>query len=69
MTSALSGLGVPAADQTAYQMVYGMVLRQATLLAFMDTFRWLAFISAACAPLAFVFYYIRKAASIQVVGD
>jgi DHA2 family multidrug resistance protein len=60
MTSALSGLGVPAAAQTAYQMVYGIVVRQATLLSFMDTFRWLAFISALCAPLAIVFHCARK---------
>jgi len=55
ITSTLDGLGVAGATQAAYKVIYGMVLRQATLLAFLDTFRWLTFIAAVCAPLAFIF--------------
>jgi DHA2 family multidrug resistance protein len=63
MTATLSGLGVPAAAQSAYAMVYATVLRQAMLLSFMDVFRTLVFICLVCAPLAWVFQRGRRKAA------
>jgi len=63
ITANLSGLGVPAAAQAAYAMVYGTVLRQAMLLSFMDVFRILVFICLVCVPLAFVFQRGRPPAA------
>jgi DHA2 family multidrug resistance protein len=60
ITSTLNGLGVPAAAQAAYAMVYGTVQRQAMLLSFMDVFRTLVCICLACVPLAWVFQLGRR---------
>jgi DHA2 family multidrug resistance protein len=62
LTATLSGMGVPAAAQAAYQMVYGTVLRQAMLLSFMDVFRFLVFMCAVCVPLAWLFERGRRKA-------
>jgi MFS transporter, DHA2 family, multidrug resistance protein len=50
-----STAGGPGAAQQAYGAIYGMVLRQSTLLAFVDNFRILGYVCLLCIPLAFVF--------------
>ncbi|HYL78892.1 MAG TPA: DHA2 family efflux MFS transporter permease subunit [Bryobacteraceae bacterium] len=57
---------VHAAAQ-AQQMVYGMVLRQATLLSFLDDFRLLAFTFLAVIPLMFLMRKIRPHKGAVVV--
>jgi DHA2 family multidrug resistance protein len=43
----------------AYAAVYGVLLRQANLLAFVDNFRLLTFVCLACIPLVFLLRRVR----------
>lgn len=52
--SALHGLSAQAANGAALGAVYSALVRQATLLSFMDVFRWMALICLACSPLAWL---------------
>jgi len=42
------------AGQQAYGVIYGIVQRQASTLAFIDVFRWEAIICICCVPLVFI---------------
>lgn len=48
--------------QQAYAFLYGQVVRQATLWAFVSTFRWMAILCLVCIPLALVFRKVRATA-------
>jgi DHA2 family multidrug resistance protein len=52
IAGSLHGLGARAASGTALGVVYAQLIKQATLLSYMDAFRWLALICISCAPLA-----------------
>jgi DHA2 family multidrug resistance protein len=55
-----SALGSSAAGmQRAYATIYGTLLRQTNLLAFVDNFRLLTFVCLACVPLVFLFKRVR----------
>jgi DHA2 family multidrug resistance protein len=43
-------VGAPQAQQGAYGALYGMLIQQATVRAFMDDFHWIALIVALCIP-------------------
>ena len=45
--------------QKAYAAVYGLLVRQANLLAFVDNFRLLTFVCLACIPLVFLLRRVR----------
>lgn len=45
--------------QKAYAAVYGVLVRQANLLAFVDNFRLLTFVCLACIPLVFLLRRVR----------
>ncbi len=47
-----------SAQRQAYALLYGMVQQQANLLAYVDTFRLLAFLCLLCVPIVFL---LRKA--------
>ncbi len=49
------------AGQQAYQMIYGMMVRQAAVLAYIDNFRLLAFICFLAVPTAFLFKKVKNA--------
>ncbi len=53
-TTALSGLGPAGAERGALGALYGTLVRQATLLSYMDAFRWMAMVCVAVAPLAWL---------------
>jgi len=56
-------LGGPAsiiAQQQAYGAIYQTLVRQANLLAYIDNFRFLAFLCVICAPAALLFKRVRK---------
>ena len=58
MAGILGGQGGVAPGQAgpmAYGTLYGELMRQASLLSFMDGFRWLAVVCVACMPLVFLF--------------
>jgi DHA2 family multidrug resistance protein len=46
--------------QKAYAAVYGVLVRQANLLAFVDNFRLLTFVCLACIPLVFLLRRVRS---------
>jgi DHA2 family multidrug resistance protein len=52
----MNTLGGPA---QAYGAIYQMVLRQASLLAYIDNFRLLAFMCLVCMPAALLFKKVR----------
>jgi DHA2 family multidrug resistance protein len=52
-------VGPVAAVRAGYRLIYGTLLQQATLLAFVDTFRLLGFLCLLCVPLVLLFRRIR----------
>lgn len=47
------------ATQQAYGVIYGIVQQQASLLAFMDNFRYLTLMSLFCIPMVFLFRAVK----------
>jgi DHA2 family multidrug resistance protein len=47
------------ASQLAHGLIYQMLVRQATLLAYIDNFRFLAFLCVVCMPAALLFRKVR----------
>jgi MFS transporter, DHA2 family, multidrug resistance protein len=43
--------GVVQANRQAYGVMYGILLQQSTLLAFVDTYRWMAVAVVLCIPV------------------
>jgi len=56
----LTGIDAYSAHRKALPMLYGMVQQQASLLAYADNFRLLAFLALLCIPLAMLFQGARK---------
>jgi MFS transporter, DHA2 family, multidrug resistance protein len=54
IAGSLRGLGARAAAGTAFGVIYGQLVKQATLLSYMDAFRWMALVCIACCPLAWL---------------
>lgn len=48
------------AQQQAYGVLYGIVQRQAMLLAFVDNFRWLALLCLLCVPAVWLFQKVTS---------
>ena len=46
-------------DPRPYAMIYGELIRQATLMAFVDNFRWVGLICLACVPSVFLFHKVK----------
>jgi DHA2 family multidrug resistance protein len=60
MTSALAAHGDPAtSSQQAYGALYGIMLKQASLMSYIDNFRLLAFLCLLCIPAALLFKRVR----------
>lgn len=57
--SLLAGVGMGGNPLMAYAAVYRELIRQATLWAFVDNFRWLGLISFICAPSVFLFRKVQ----------
>ena len=53
------------ATQQAYQIIYGMVVKQAMVLSYVDCFRLLAILCALCVPAAFLFKRVRNAKAVE----
>jgi DHA2 family multidrug resistance protein len=54
-----------SAAQQATATVYGMIVRQAMVLSYIDNFRILAFLCFLCVPAAFIFKRVREAKPIE----
>jgi MFS transporter, DHA2 family, multidrug resistance protein len=52
-------VGAPAAGSAALGLLYRTLVRQATLLSFLATFRMLALLALACLPLVLLFRRVR----------
>ena len=57
----LQGLAQAGATQNQHGLVavYGMVVKQAMVLSYIDNFRLLAFLSFACIPAVFLFKRVK----------
>jgi len=54
--------GSVVAEQQAYAGLYGTLVRQATLLSYIDVFRLLAFLCLLCIPAALLFERVKAKA-------
>ena len=54
-----------SATQQAYATIYGMVVKQAMVLAYVDNFRLLAILCMLCIPAGFLFKRVRHAKPIE----
>ncbi len=59
-TFCLGGIDAYTAQQKALAAIYGTVQQQASLLAYVDNFRLLGFLSLLCVPLALLFHRVRR---------
>lgn len=55
-----AGVNVMTMQQQAYGAIYQTLVRQANLLAYIDNFRFLAFMCVICAPAALLFKRVRN---------
>jgi DHA2 family multidrug resistance protein len=51
--------------QQAYGTIYGMLVKQATVLSYIDNFRLLAILCMLCVPAAFLFKRVRNAKAVE----
>jgi DHA2 family multidrug resistance protein len=58
--------GVPGAGIQAYGAVYGTLVRQATLMSYIDNFRLLAFLCVICIPAIFLFKSVKRKVSVPM---
>jgi MFS transporter, DHA2 family, multidrug resistance protein len=59
--------GAVVGQQQAFAAIYGMLLRQANLLAFVDNFRLLMFVCLGCIPLVWLLKRVRGGAGATAV--
>ena len=52
--------GSSAASQQAFAGIYGTLVRQATVLSYIDVFRLLSFLCLLCIPAALLFERVKK---------
>lgn len=55
-----SQAGSTAASQQAYGAIYGTVVRQASVMSYIDNFRLLSFLCVICIPLVFLFARVKR---------
>jgi DHA2 family multidrug resistance protein len=53
-------IGIAGATQQAYQTIYGMVVRQAAVLSYIDNFRLLGILCVLAVPTAFLFKRVKR---------
>ncbi|MGD0463948.1 MAG: DHA2 family efflux MFS transporter permease subunit [Tepidisphaeraceae bacterium] len=59
-TFSLGGMDAYTAHQKALGVLYGAIQQQASLLAYVDNFRLMGFLSLLCIPLALLFHRVRR---------
>src|SRR6476620_5326848 len=64
-TTLMATMDPVSATQQAYATMYGMVVRQAAVLSYIDNFRLLAILCMLCVPAAFLFKRVRNAKAIE----
>lgn len=63
--SLLTQMDAASATQQAYAQIYGLVVRQASALAYIDDFKILTFLCLICIPAGFLFKKVRNAKAIE----
>ena len=63
--SLMQTMDVVSATQQAYATVYGLVVKQAMVLSYLDNFRILAVLCVLCIPAAFIFKRVRHAKAVE----
>ena len=64
-----AGSGPITSTQQAYGLIYGGLIRQSTLLAYIDNFRLLAGLALAALPLILIFQRVRRREPAAPPGD
>ena len=57
LTGTISGQSL---SQQAYGSIYGMLVRQASVMSYIDNFRLLSFLCVICIPLVFLFKSVKR---------
>lgn len=60
LTGTLSSQAGSAASQQAYGSIYGTLVRQASVMSYIDNFRLLAFLCVICIPMVFLFKSVKR---------
>src|SRR5689334_8159695 len=56
----LGGVASPGGTQRAFAGIYGILVRQATVLSYIDIFRLLAFLRVLCVPVTLLFARVKQ---------
>jgi DHA2 family multidrug resistance protein len=69
--SVTGGAGPVTSMSQAYAMIYKEVVRQATLLAYVDNFRLMAALALACVPIVLFFRRLKPSSQVSnhLVGE
>ena len=60
LTGTLSSQAGSGASQQAYSAIYGTVVRQASVMSYIDNFRLLSFLCVICIPMVFLFVRVKR---------
>jgi len=63
--SLMTQMDAASATQQAYAEIYGLVVRQASALAYIDDFKILTFLCLLCIPAGFLFKKVRNAKAVE----
>ncbi|HMJ07413.1 MAG TPA: DHA2 family efflux MFS transporter permease subunit, partial [Pyrinomonadaceae bacterium] len=63
--SSMAGVDSVTATQQAYQTIYGMLVKQAMVLSYLDCFWILTVMCSLCIPAAFLFKRVRNAKPVE----
>src|SRR5215813_5265831 len=67
LAAGFGGAGNATATQKAYGALYGVLIRQATVLSYIDIFRLLSSLCVLCVPMTLLFKHVkRKAGAVPV---
>jgi MFS transporter, DHA2 family, multidrug resistance protein len=58
--------GSTAASQQAYGAIYGTLVRQASLMSYIDNFRLLSFLCVLCVPTVFLFARVKRKSPVPM---
>ena len=60
LTGTVSSQAASAPSQQAYGAIYGTLLRQASVMSYIDNFRMLSFLCVICIPMVFLFKSVKR---------
>jgi DHA2 family multidrug resistance protein len=60
LAGSITSQGGAAASQQAYGSIYGALVRQASVMSYIDNFRLLSFLCVICIPMVFLFKSVKR---------